>query len=178
MSTLPPHPSARAQEAAASPQTVAWKLTRNCAIAPATFFWNLGALALITAVIGAGYWFAGYPLVMLFCGAQIGALFIAGLVYSRHANDGERIRVEGDAVYVETSHGGRAREDNFHACWVRLDRDPSGALTLCSSGASLPLGEQLTPARRRIFVDEFAARIARSGQSVASVSDAHRNDAH
>jgi len=145
---------------------------------PAAFFWNLGALALITAVIGAGYWFAGYPLVMFFCGAQMAALFIAGLVYARHANDGERIRIEGGSVHVETIDGGHERVADFHACWVRLDRDPSGALTLRSSGTSLPLGEQVTPARRRIFADEFAASIARSGQSVASLPDAHRNDAH
>lgn len=145
-------------------QPVAWKLTRNCAIQPATFFWNIGALALLMAVIGTIFWIVGYPRVMLFCGCQLAALCIAGLVYARHANDGERIRIEADAVHVETSHGGHERVVDFHACWVRLDRDRSGALTLRSGSASLPLGEQLTPARRRIFAEEFAASIARSGQ--------------
>jgi uncharacterized membrane protein len=148
-------------------QPVAWKLTRNCAMVPATFFCNIGALALLMAVIGAGFWVAGYPLVMVFCGCQLAALCIAGLVYARHANDGERIRVEAGAVHVETSHGGHERVADFHACWVRLDRERSGALTLRSGSASLPLGEQLTPARRRVFAEEFAACIARSGQQDA-----------
>jgi len=177
MPTPSPTPSVSAQEAPASAQPVAWKLTRNCAMPPATFFWNIGALALLMAVIGAGCWIAGYPLVMLFCGCQIAALFIAGLAYARHANDGERIRVDGGAVHVETSHGGHERVVDFHACWVRLERSSSGALTLRSGSASLPLGEQLTPPRRRIFAEEFAASIARSGQRKASLPDASQNDA-
>ncbi|WP_183025163.1 DUF2244 domain-containing protein [Variovorax sp. UMC13] len=158
-------------------QPAAWKLTRNCAMRPSTFFWHIGALALLMALVGAGFWVAGYPLVMFFCGCQLAALCIAGLVYARHANDGERIRVEAGAVHIETSHGGREREVDFHACWVRLERDRSGALTLRSGSASLPLGKQLTPARRRLFAEEFAASIARSGQRHASPPAPSQNDA-
>ncbi len=178
MPTPSPTPSVEAREAPASAQPVAWKLTRNCAIPPATFFWNMGALALLMAVIGAGCWIAGYPLVMFFCGCQMAALLIAALAYARHANDGEWIRVEGGVVHVETSQGGHERVVDFQACWVRLDRDSSGTLTLRSGRASLPLGEQLTPARRRIFAEEFAASIARNGQRNTSLPDASRNDAH
>jgi uncharacterized membrane protein len=143
---------------------------------PGTFFWNIGALALLMALIAAGFWVAGYPLVMFFCGCQLAAVCIAGLVYARHANDGERIRVEAGAVHVETSHGGHERVVDFHACWVRLERDRSGALTLRSGSASLPLGKQLTPARRRLFAQEFAASIARSGQPRESPPAASQND--
>lgn len=172
MSTSPPAPStALPSEATAANAGVrnSWTLTRNCAISPCTFFWNVGALAGVVGAVGTGFWVAGYPLVMFFCACQLFALGIAGIVFARHATDGERVRVDAGTVRVETSRGCRQRVVDFQACWVRLERHPSGALTLRGGRAVVPVGEQLTPAARKIFAEEFAASIALARQHDASI---------
>ncbi|RYY72488.1 MAG: DUF2244 domain-containing protein [Comamonadaceae bacterium] len=139
-----------------------WNLTRNCAMVPGTFFCNLAALASLSSVIGLGFWIAGYPLVMFFCGAQSAALGVAVLAYARHATDGERVRIEQGRVQVETTQGGRVAAHEFNACWARLLRDRSGGLVLRSGSAVVPLGRQLTPADRDRFAREFAASLVSS----------------
>ena len=175
-----PHPPSAVAPVAASPTQPsarkAWKLTRNCAMRPRTFLWNIGALAVSMGAIGTGFWIAGYPLVMFFCGFELAALGIAGFVYARHATDGERVRVEAGTVRIETSRGCQRRVVEFHACWVRLHRDGSGALTLRSGSAAVPVGEQLTPARRKVFAEEFAASIARARQWDASLPAANQSE--
>ena len=156
--------------AAAPPPGDAWTLTRRCAIAPRTFFGHIGALGLLLCAVGVGFWVAGYPLVMFFCGCQFAALCGAALVHARHATDGERVCVEDGRVRVASSHGARERVVEVHACWARLERGPSGRLVLRSGRVELPLGERLTPAQRRVFAEEFAASLARARQGGARLA--------
>lgn len=95
-----------------------WQLTRNCAIAPSAFFWNIAALGLAPFVFG--------------------------------------------KVHVEARCGGRRRVLDIHACWARLERGPCDSLVLRSGRDAFALGDQLTPARRRMFSQEFAASLARA----------------
>lgn len=177
MSTLPPTVAGLAPESAGpAAMRQAWKLTRNCAIPPRIFFWNIGALGLVLAAVGTAFWVAGYPLVMFFCGCQLVALCAAALMHARHATDGERVRIEGGRVRVESSRGGHERVFDAHACWVRLERASSGGLVLRSGRTELPVGEQLTPAQRRVFAEEFAASIARARQWDASSPAASENE--
>lgn len=145
-----------------SPCGQSWTLTRRCAIAPRTFFCHIGALGLLLCAVGIGFWMAGYPLVMLFCGCQFAALCGAALVHARHATDGERVRVEDGRVQVASSRGCREQVLEVRACWARLERRPSGGLVLRSGRVELPLGDQLTPAQRRVFAEEFAASLAQA----------------
>lgn len=103
---------------------------------------------------------------MFFCACQLLALIAAALVHARHATDEERVQVQVDQgkVRVETNCGDRQRRLDAHACWVRLERGASGSLCLRSGRVALPLGQQLTPERRRVFAEEFAASLARASR--------------
>jgi len=144
------------------PGAEGWQLTRNCAIAPSTFFWNIAALGLAPFLAGVGFWVSGYPLVMLFCVCQLLALGAAALVHAWHATDGEWVQVGHGKVHVEARCGGHRRVLDIHACWARLERGPCDSLVLRSGRDALSLGDQLTPARRRMFAEEFAASLARA----------------
>lgn len=137
-----------------------WKLTRSCSMRPEIFFLNVGMLSVFSAAAGTAFWMAGYPLILFFCGCKIAALCVSALAYARHAVDGERVRLQGTTVYVESVCGARQTQLEFPLCWVQLERLPSGELLLRSSGVTVPLGGQLTPARRQVFAAEFAASLA------------------
>lgn len=156
---MPPMPPARRR---------AWKLTRNCAMAPATFFWNIGAVGAGLSAVGAAFWLAGYPVVMLFCGVQLAAWGIAALAYARHAADGEHVHVDAGKVRVETRCGSAERVVDFQACWLRIESDASGALMLRSGREALPVGTHLSADRRKVFAEEFAASIGARNRRAAS----------
>ncbi|RYF67446.1 MAG: DUF2244 domain-containing protein [Comamonadaceae bacterium] len=164
MSNHPPGPIEPDREPAPTTGVDSWKLTRNCAIAPITFFCNIAALALVPLLAGFAFWTAGYPMVMFFCACQLVALFAAAMAYALHATDGELIEVQPahGKVRIEARCGSRQRVLDLDVCWVRLERDPFGSLMLRSGRAELPLGGQLNPSRRQLFAEEFAASLARA----------------
>lgn len=150
------------EHARASPTrpALAWKLTRSCSMRPGTFFLNVGLLSLLGTACGVAFWVAGYPWVMFFFGCQIAALCAAALAYARHAVDGERVRLHGTKLHIESVCGTQRTNLDFDLCWVRPERLASGELLLRSGGVAVRLGGQLTPAERRIFAAEFAASLA------------------
>ncbi|RYY83628.1 MAG: DUF2244 domain-containing protein [Comamonadaceae bacterium] len=148
--------------------TMAWRLRRPCALAPHTFFSNIGALGLVLGAVGAGFWIAGYPLVTFFCACQAVAIGAAALVYAVHALDGERIAVEGGRVRIECTRGREESVVELPVEWVRLEQSAAGAVVLRSGRTQVAVGRQLTEAQRRLFAAEFAASLASArGAAVA-----------
>jgi uncharacterized membrane protein len=141
-------------------RTKHWKLTRNCAMRPRSMAIQVAVIALVNGVIGTVFWSLGYPGVTVFCVVEM--LFVAGatMVYARHAVDGERLQLDGDALRIETIEGGEVRTYSLHPTWVWLERGEGCALTLRSGWLRLPVGRHVSDVQRLRFVEEFSATLA------------------
>lgn len=137
-----------------------WKLTRNCAMSPRRLGLQVGAIASVIGAVGGGFWWLGYPGVAVFCGIEV--LFLVGAVrvYARHVVDGERIRLDRDALWIESVNGGEVRACALHPAWVRLEHREGSAPTLRCGGMRVRVGRHVGDAQRRRFVAECAEALA------------------
>ncbi|VWX56234.1 conserved hypothetical protein [Burkholderiales bacterium 8X] len=142
--------------------TQRWKLTRNCTLRPAAFACHIGALLAFSGIVGGLFWALGYPGVMTWCAAEMLLLCGAALVYARHAADGERVKLEGARLQIETFDGAKVRTYELHPAWVRLERDSREHLTLCSGRVRLPLGRHANDLQRRRFAKELTAALTQA----------------
>lgn len=111
--------------------------------------------ALCTFSLGLALTFAAFGawLVLPYSVLEMVVLFLAFSWIGRHAEDWERLRVDGDQVIVEHKRGGAMSRHEFNRCWTRLeaDRGHSGRLrrlALCSAGKRVTIGDDLSTAER------------------------------
>jgi uncharacterized membrane protein len=137
--------------------TYEWQLRRNCSFSPTQLAGVFGSLCVLSLLIAAFFWLVGAPFVLLFAGLEIAALGTAFVVYARHASDGERVVLAGDALWVERWQGSMRYVERFNPRWVRVEveQTPKHTVRLGESGRAIAIGRHVTEKRRLAFAHEL-----------------------
>jgi uncharacterized membrane protein len=140
------------------PPICEWRIRRNCSLTPRQ---SLGATVLLIVLMLAigvasatffGVWLA-MPFAMLYTVA-IGVAFIA---YTRHATDGETLRLAPPFVVVEIDDGGRHTVHRMNAARLTVftDQYEGTAVYLCDGWQRVRVGRQLPIDARPEFVRQL-----------------------
>ena len=98
-----------------------WHLKRNISISPATMAWIFIGLGFVSLLIGAGFYWLGATLVLPFSLVEIAVLVIAYIYNAIHANDYEKLTVEGNCLKIESKVGLKTSEMQFVRSLTRVD---------------------------------------------------------
>ena len=92
--------------------------------------------------------FGAWP-ILPFAGIEMGVLYFAFRYIDRHADDYERITIQGDQVAVEIREGNGVRRHELNRCWARVVCEARGArLALRSHGREVEIGRHLCDEER------------------------------
>lgn len=138
-------------------QNIQWFLRRNCSVTPHQLGWLYLSLCAVSLTIGAVFWFQGATLVLPFASVELVAVGLAFAVYSRHATDGETIRLAGGRLVVELESGGKLERAEFQRDWVRVE--PGAAdnslIELSAHGRKVQVGRYVRPELRPVLASEI-----------------------
>lgn len=101
--------------------TWVWHLKRNISIAPSTMAFIFMGLGFVSLLIGFGFYLAGATLVLPFSLLEITALLLAYFYNAVHANDFEKLTVEGNAIKIESKIGFKVTELQLVRSLTRVD---------------------------------------------------------
>ncbi len=142
-----------------------WCLQRNCSITPRQLMAVYLSLCALAAVISAGFWWQGAPVVSVFAGIELLLVGLALLVYARHAGDREVLTLAGRSLAVEHCHGSRIARADFQAEWLKVEpvAGQGSLLELSAHGQSIRVGRFLRPEVRGAFAQELRRALRRAG---------------
>lgn len=142
-----------------------WVLQRNCSITPRQLMAVYLSLCLLAAVISAGFWWQGAPLVMAFASVELLLVGVALLAYARHAGDREVLTLAGRSLAVEQNHGSRFARADFQAEWLKVEpvAGQGSLVELSAHGQSIRVGRLLRPEARNAFAQELRRAVRRAG---------------
>ena len=182
MSAIIPHspiartPNVRAlrfgAETDAGDPAVQWLLKRNCSATPRQMLGFYASLCGLSLLIGTFFWVQGATLVMPFAWLELLAVGAALVVYTRHATDSERIRLQRGRLMVEHVSGGRIERAEFAPAWVRVEPEHGdrSLIELSGQGQHISVGRFVRPEQRRQLADELRWTLRR-WQWVPAVAD-------
>ena len=98
-----------------------WHLKRNISISPVTMAWIFIGLGFVSLLIGAGFYWLGATLVLPFSLVEIAVLVIAYIYNAIHANDYEKLTVEGNSLKIESKVGLKTSEMQFVRSLTRVE---------------------------------------------------------
>lgn len=98
-----------------------WHLKRNISISPATMAWIFTGLGFVSLLIGAGFYVAGATLILPFSLVEIAVLMFAYVYNAIHANDYEKLTVEGNSVRIESKVGLKISQMQLVRSLTRVD---------------------------------------------------------
>ncbi len=98
-----------------------WHLKRNISISPATMAWIFIGLGFVSLLIGAGFYVAGATLILPFSLVEIAVLMFAYVYNAIHANDYEKLTVEGNSVRIESKVGLKISQMQLVRSLTRVD---------------------------------------------------------
>ncbi len=152
-----PRPLRFGAEAGAGDRSLQWMLKRNCSTTPRQMMGFYTSLCLVSLAIGGFFWTQGARLVMPFASLEIIAVGVALLVYSRHATDGERIRLQPGRLTVEHMFGRRVERAEFAPAWVRVEPEHGdrSLIELSGQGQRIAVGRYVRPELRRQLAEEL-----------------------
>lgn len=137
-------------------ETARWRLTRNCSLTPrqAVAAWSLPVVALLAIAIFSAlqnWWW-----VVLFALIDIAALVMALWLYTRHALDGDTLRLDDDGVlHIEQQQGRRHRHTAWRASTVRLEAAEGEPIRLWAGRDELTIGREAPPRLRELTAREL-----------------------
>jgi uncharacterized membrane protein len=136
---------------------VQWLLKRNCSITPAQLLGLFMSLSVVSLGIATFFWFQGAKLVMPFAWLELMAVGAAFVVYARHAQDGEKISLQGGQLVVELEIAGRLQRAEFNREWVRVEpQSGDGSLIEVSGqGRTVRVGRHVRPELRPALAREI-----------------------
>lgn len=142
-----------------------WVLRRNCSITPRQLMAVYLSLCALAAVISAGFWWQGAPVVTAFAGVELLLVGVALLVYARHAGDREVLTLAGRSLAVEQCHGSRVERADFQAEWLKVEpaAGQGSLVELSARGQSMRVGRFLRPEMRGAFAQELRRAVRRAG---------------
>lgn len=138
-------------------QVVQWLLKRNGSVTPAQLGWLYVSLCAVSLGVAGLFWRLGATLVMPFACLELVLVSVAFAMYARHADDGERIVLQGGCLVVELENAGRLERAEFSRQWVRIEpRHGDGSLIEVSGqGRSVNVGRHLRPELRPALAREI-----------------------
>ena len=141
----------------ASHHGVEWLLQRNCSVTPSQLLGLFASLSIVSLGIATFFWVQGATLIMPFAWAELIAVGVAFIVYSRHARDGEKISLQGGQLVVELQTAGRLERAEFNREWVRVEpKNGDGSLIEVSGqGRSVQVGRHVRPELRPALAREI-----------------------
>ena len=144
-------------EAGAGEHSVQWLLKRNCSTTPRQMMGFYASLSGVSLLIGIFFWLQGATLVMPFAWLEIVAIGLALLVYSRHATDSERIRLQPGRLTVEHVSGRSIERVEFSPAWVRIEpqHGDRSLIELSGQGRHIAVGRFVRPELRRQLAEEL-----------------------
>ena len=98
-----------------------WHLKRNISIAPQTLAYIFLALGFVSGLIGAVFYLAGATLILPFSVLEMTALLIAYFYNAIHANDYEKLIVEGNVIQIESKFGLQLNQMRFVKSMTRIE---------------------------------------------------------
>jgi len=98
-----------------------WHLKRNISIAPSDLAFIFLGLCVLSLLIGFGFYWMGASLVLPFCVVEISALFIAYFYNAVHANDYEKLVLDGNVITIEWKFGFKIDQVQLVRSMTRLD---------------------------------------------------------
>jgi len=140
-----------------------WVLKRNCSIEPQQVLAVYLSLCALSALISAGFWWQGAPIVGAFAGAELLAVGAALLVYARHAGDREVLTLAGRSLAVEQRLGTRVEHADFAADWLSVEpaAGQGSLVELKARGRTMRVGRFLRPEMRAAFAQELRRALRR-----------------
>lgn len=142
-----------------------WVLRRNCSITPRQLGAVYLSLCVVAALISAGFWWQGAPVVVVFAAVELLLVGVALVVYARHAGDREVLTLAGRSLAVEQCHGSRVARADLQAEWLKVE--PVGGqgslVELSARGQSVRVGRFLRPEARAAFAQELRRALRRAG---------------
>ena len=98
-----------------------WHLKRNISISPTTMAWFFIGLGFVSLFIGGAFYFAGATLILPFSLVEIAVLVVAYFYNAIHANDYEKLTVEGNSVKIENKVGLKISQMELVRSMTRVD---------------------------------------------------------
>lgn len=141
-----------------------WVLKRNCSISPRQLGAVYLSLCVLSALISAGFWMHGAPVVVMFAGVELLLVGLALLVYARHAGDREVLTLAGRSLAVEQQWGTRLERADFNADWLVIEpaAGQGSLVELSERGRRLRVGRFLRPDARAAFAQELRRALRRA----------------
>ena len=137
----------------------------NCSLSPASRLLFLCFIASVTFGIALTFAWLGAWLVLPFAGLEIGVLVWAFRHVARHAQDYEKITIQGDCLTVECRSVERVTRHEFNRCWARVMLEPAAhgecRIALRSHGRQVELGRYLNSAQRQALAKELRMQLSR-----------------
>jgi len=136
---------------------VQWLLKRNCSITPAQLLGIFMSLSVVSLGIATFFWFQGAKLVMPFAWLEMMAVGAAFVVYARHAQDGEKISLQGGQLVVELDIAGRLQRAEFNREWVRVEPqgEDGSLIEVSGQGRTIQIGRHVRPELRPALAREI-----------------------
>jgi len=91
-------------------------------------------LGMVSVGIGVIFYSLGATLILPFSFVEVFALVVAYFYNALHANDYERLRIDGKNVYFESKYGRTYREENFLKSLTRIMPSDNSHLINLSQG--------------------------------------------
>ncbi len=108
-----------------------------------------GFIAVISLVIALAFAWLGAWLILPFAGIELVILFLAARHIERHAQDYERVTIDGDVLKMEVVEAGRLEQREFNRRWAQVVCEHDGSrLALRSHGREALFGRYLTREQR------------------------------
>lgn len=139
----------------------AWRMQRNCSLAPRQLACAYAVLWCLSFTVALGFALRGYWVILLFSMLEMTAVALALLLYARHAADYDALALEGGVLLVSQSRGGRVRQTRFDAAWTRVvvPARPRDLIWLEGRGARLAVGAFACDGERRGVALELRQRL-------------------
>ena len=97
-----------------------WLFKRNCSLSPAQTLHCVLGLSLLSLGVAGFFWSMGAVWVLPFTAAELLAVSMAFLWYSRHATDQERLCLQPGQLVLQWESGGRQQQLVFDRTSVRV----------------------------------------------------------
>ena len=145
------------QFAQVSGPSISWRLRRNCWVTPFQLMVVYLMLCAVSLVIGVFFWVQGATFVLGFAGLELLAVWVAFMVYARHAADGEWISLQGASLVVERETAGRLERAEFERQWVRVEpkAGENSLIELSGRGRKMEVGRFVRPELRQVLAGEI-----------------------
>lgn len=136
---------------------------RNNSLSSSGRFFVFGFILSVSVGIALGFtWIFGAWLILPFAGLEMIGLYLAFRYIDRHAEDYERVAIQGDRLNVELFDGGRTTCFEFNRHWAQVVCAGDGSrVALRSHGRDLEIGRHLNEDQRLAFAQQLKRELRR-----------------